>query len=194
VAPASVDTLLITHAHVDHVNGLLDDAGGALFPNADLFLHEAEAGFWLNKDVQAKAPEAMQMYFGIAQRALAPYAARTTLIKDGAEVLPGVTAVFLPGHTPGHTGFRIASGDATLLIWGDIVHLPGIQFSQPRVGMVFDADSEQAYQTRLRILDMVATDRVMIAGMHLDFPTFGHVEKRGDGYAFIPGVWTIALG
>lgn len=190
VAPASVDTLLITHAHVDHVNGLLDDAGGALFPNADLFLHEAEAGFWLNKDVQAKAPEAMQMYFGIAQRALAPYAARTTLIKDGAALLPGVTAVFLPGHTPGHTGFRIASGDATLLIWGDIVHLPGLQFAKPLAGMAFDADGDLGRATRAKALDMVATDKILLAGMHHDFPTFGHVGRAGGGYAFEPLVWS----
>ncbi len=189
VTPASIDTLLITHAHVDHVNGLLDAAGGALFPNAELVINEAETGFWLHKDVQAKAPEAAQAYFGIARRALAPYAARTRLVRDGAEVLPGVTAVHLPGHTPGHTGFRIASGDATLLIWGDVGHLPGLQFGQPVAGMAFDIDGEQGRATRARALDMVATDRVLLAGMHLDFPAFGHVRRAGTGYAFEPMVW-----
>ena len=189
VAPASVDTLLITHAHVDHVNGLLDGAGGALFPNAELVISAAETGFWLNKDIEAKAPDAAKPYFGIAQRALAPYAARTRLIKDGDEVLPGVTAVHLPGHTPGHTGFRIASGDATMLIWGDVVHLPGLQFAQPVAGMAFDIDGDLGRATRARAMDMVATDRMLLAGMHLDFPTFGHVRRAGTGYAFEPMVW-----
>jgi glyoxylase-like metal-dependent hydrolase (beta-lactamase superfamily II) len=190
VAPASVDTLLITHCHVDHVHGLLDDAGGALFPNAELVINGAETAFWLNKEIEAQAPESAQAYFGIAQRALAPYAARTRLVQDGDEVLPGITAVHLPGHTPGHTGFRIASGDATLLIWGDVVHLPGLQFGHPVAGMAFDIDGEQGRATRARALDMVATDRVLLAGMHLDFPTFGHVRRAGSGYAFEPLVWT----
>jgi glyoxylase-like metal-dependent hydrolase (beta-lactamase superfamily II) len=190
VAPASIDTLLITHAHVDHVNGLLDESGGALFPNADLFIAETETAFWLNKEIEARAPEEARVYFGIAQRALAPYAARTTLIKDGTEVLPGVTAVHLPGHTPGHTGFRIASGDDTLLIWGDVVHLPGLQFARPKAGMAFDSDVALARATREKALDMVATDKVLLAGMHHDFPIFGHLRQDGLGYAFEPLVWS----
>lgn len=189
VAPESIDTLLITHAHVDHVNGLLNAEGGAMFPNADLFIHAAETAFWLNQEVQAKAPESAQPFFGIAQRALAPYAERTRLVRDGEEALPGIVAVHLPGHTPGHSGWRIASGDATLLIWGDIVHLPGLQFARPEAGMAFDIDGDLGRATRARALDMVATDRLLLAGMHLDFPTFGHVRRAGDGYAFEPVVW-----
>jgi glyoxylase-like metal-dependent hydrolase (beta-lactamase superfamily II) len=189
VAHESIDTILVTHAHVDHVHGLLDDAGGAAFPNANLIIAETETGFWLNKEIEAKAPDDAKMYFGIAQRALAPYAARTRLIKDGDEVLPGVTAVALPGHTPGHTGFRIDSGDASLLIWGDVVHLPGLQFAHPEAGMAFDTDGGLAGATRARALDMVATDKMLLAGMHLDFPTFGHVRRAGTGYAFEPTVW-----
>jgi glyoxylase-like metal-dependent hydrolase (beta-lactamase superfamily II) len=190
VTPDSIDTILITHAHADHVNGLLDDSGGALYPNAELVIHEAEIGFWLNKDIEAKAPEAARMYFGIAQRALAPYAARTRQITDGAEALPGVTAVHLPGHTPGHSGWMITSAGASLLIWGDIVHLPGLQFAKPQAGMAFDTDGDLGRATRARALDMVATDKLLLAGMHLDFPTFGHVRRDGAGYAFEPLVWS----
>jgi glyoxylase-like metal-dependent hydrolase (beta-lactamase superfamily II) len=190
VAPESIDTILVTHAHVDHVNGLLNEAGGARYPNAELVINAAETAFWLDKEIQAKAPESVQMYFGIAQRALAPYAARTRMVTDGAEVLPGVTAVHLPGHTPGHTGYRIASGDKTLLIWGDVVHLPGLQFAKPQAGMAFDVDGDLGRATRARALDMVATDKLLLAGMHLDFPTFGHVRRAGTGYAFEPLVWS----
>ncbi len=193
VDPAAVKTVLITHLHPDHCGGLVNGAGEALYPNAELVMHEKEAGFWLAPGALEAAPDGAKDYFRGAQAATAPYKDRIRTLASG-EAVGGIGIVPEPGHTPGHSGWLITSGGANLLIWGDIVHLPGIQFSQPRVGMVFDADSEQAYQTRLRILDMVATDRVMIAGMHLDFPTFGHVEKRGDGYAFIPGVWTIALG
>ena len=189
VGPETIDTVLVTHAHVDHVHGLLAADGSARYPNAEIVLNAAEAGFWLNKDVQAQAPESAQEYFGIAQRSLAPYAARTRTITDGQEAVPGITAVHLPGHTPGHTGWLIASGGDSLLIWGDVVHLPGIQFARPEAGMAFDIDVELGRATRARALDMVATDRLRLAGMHLDFPAFGHVRRAGGAYAFEPIVW-----
>jgi glyoxylase-like metal-dependent hydrolase (beta-lactamase superfamily II) len=189
VAPADVDTILLTHAHVDHILGLLDADGAAAFPNAELVAHEAETAFWLNDEFEAKAPPQAKDAFAGARRGLAAYAKRTRLIGDGASVLPGVSAQFLPGHTPGHTGWMINSGDASLLIWGDVVHLPGIQFARPEAGMAFDTDPAQARATRMRALDMAATDRVMVAGMHLDFPTFGHIRRAGAGYAFEPLVW-----
>lgn len=189
VSPASISAVLVTHAHVDHVMGLIDADGAARYPNAEIVINAAETGFWLNKDVQAQAPEGAQPYFGIAQRSLAPYAERMRLIGDGAEALPGVTARHLPGHTPGHTGYLVSSGDASLLIWGDIVHLPGIQFARPEAAMAFDIDADLGRATRAKALDMVATDRVLLAGMHLDFPTFGHVRRAGGAYAFEPEVW-----
>ena len=192
IAPESIDTVLVTHAHVDHITGLLNAEGGAAYPNADLYIHEAEAGFWLNPEVQAKAPESAQEYFGIAQRGLAPYSARTHLVQDGAQPLPGITALHLPGHTPGHTGWIVASGNASLLIWGDVVHMPGIQFARPEAAMAFDIDADLGRASRARALDMLATDKLTVAGMHLDFPTFGHVRRAGAAYAFEPVVWSPA--
>lgn len=189
VAPESIDAVLITHLHVDHVHGLLDEAGAARYPNAELVLHAAEAGFWLNKDVQAQAPEAAQEYFGHAQRSVAPYAGRIRHVTDGQDGVAGVTAVHLPGHTPGHTGWMLASAGAALLIWGDVVHIPGIQFARPEAAMAFDIDADLGRQSRTRALDMVAADKLLLAGMHLDFPTFGHVRRVGTGYGFEPMVW-----
>jgi len=105
-------------------------------------------------------------------------------------VLPGVKAVALYGHTPGHTGFMISSGGQTLFMWTDVVHLPGLQLAHPEAGLAFDVDGEQGKASRLRALDMAASDRLMVAGIHLDFPTFGHVRRAGGGYAFEPMVWS----
>jgi glyoxylase-like metal-dependent hydrolase (beta-lactamase superfamily II) len=106
------------------------------------------------------------------------------------EVLPAISAVPAPGHTPGHTGWLISSASEALLIWGDVVHLQGIQFTYPGVDLSrVDVDSKQASTTRRRIMDMAATDHLRVAGMHLDFPSFGHVAREGDHFRFVPDPW-----
>jgi glyoxylase-like metal-dependent hydrolase (beta-lactamase superfamily II) len=189
VAPETVSTVLLTHAHPDHANGLIDAAGAAVFPNAEIIISAKESAFWLDDAIMASVPEGSKGYFLGARAALAPYAGRTRLIDEG-EVLPGITAIPEPGHTPGHTGFLVTSGSESLLLWGDIVHLPGVQFARPDAGLAFDADGPAAIATRARIMDMAATDKLLVAGMHLDFPTFGHLVRQGTGYALVPEVWT----
>ncbi|MCW3473139.1 MBL fold metallo-hydrolase [Limobrevibacterium gyesilva] len=192
VEPSAVRTILITHAHIDHVSGLLDADGAAYFPNAEVVLHEAEPAFWLDEAIAAGARDAARNAFAVAQRSLAPYRDRMRTVKDGGTALPGITANHLPGHTPGHSGWLVTSGPDSLLIWGDVVHLPGIQFARPEAGVSFDVDVGQGRASRARALDMAATDRMLVAGMHLDFPTFGHVVRAGGGYGFVPHVWAPA--
>ena len=194
VRPEDIDTILMTHLHPDHVGGLLDGSGRAVFPNAELIVHADEHAYWSDPTVLAHAPEGQaKQWVQLTLAALAAYRGRTRLISKG-EVLPGISAVAAPGHTPGHTGWLIASGGETLLIWGDIVHLQGIQFVYPEAGMSsVDVDSVQASATRRRIMDMAATDRLRVAGMHLDFPGFGHVAREGDHFAFVPEPWRSSL-
>ena len=189
VLPGDVDSILATHLHPDHVGGLVDAEGRALFPNAELIVHANEPRFWGDDAVLAKASDQDRQFIALARATVAAYGNRMRQITDG-EVLPGVSAVPEPGHTPGHTGWLIASGGDSLLIWGDIVHMPGVQFPLPEAGMGFDIDGAQAIATRRRIMDMAATDRLRVAGMHLDFPAFGHVVRAATGFAFVPEVWT----
>lgn len=185
VEPGSISAVLMTHLHPDHAGGLAPD-GQAAFPNAELVVHETEAAFWLDPAAEGRAPEAMRPYFAGARAAAAPYQSRMRLVRDG-EVLPGIEAVPLPGHTPGHTGYRIGGG--ALLIWGDIVHAPDAQSARPEIGVAFDADPQTALATRQRVLDMAATERLAVAGMHMHFPAFSHVVQEGSGYRFIPEQW-----
>ena len=185
VSPDSVDTILMSHLHPDHAGGLTSEDGRAVFPNAELLLHQDEAKFWLET---ANPPEGMKPYFEAAQTAVKPYRSRMRTFSKG-EVAPGIEAEPLPGHTPGHTGFHITSGNEQLLMWTDIVHLPFLQSRHPEVYLAFDIDPEQAKTHRKRLFDKVATDRLLVAGSHLDYPAFAHLERTANAYAFIPEVW-----
>jgi glyoxylase-like metal-dependent hydrolase (beta-lactamase superfamily II) len=193
VQAGDIDTVLATHLHPDHIGGLVDGNGSALFPNAELVVHEADLRFWGDDATLAQATSEQDRGFvQLARATISAYRDRTRTLLAG-EALPGFTLVPEPGHTPGHSGWLISSGSDSLLIWGDIVHMPGVQFPRPGVGLGFDIDGAQAIATRERIFDMTATDRLQVAGMHLDFPCFGHVARAAEGYAFIPNVWTPAV-
>ena len=144
--------------------------------------------FWTSDDELARASEERKQHFAQARSAIAAYRERMRTTRGG-EVLPSIVAIPEPGHTPGHTGWLVSSEDDALLIWGDIVHLHAIQFARPDAGLTIDVDGPQAIATRRRIMDMAVTDRLRIAGMHVDFPAFGHIVRAGKGYAFVPEVW-----
>lgn len=192
IDPAAISLVALTHLHPDHVNGIVKADGTAAFPNAELAVHEAEWGFWTDEGIASRAPAEVKPFFAMAQRAVKPYAAAGRVRRfgaDGTEVAPGLTTLALPGHTPGHTGFRLSSGTDQLLIWGDIVHAPSMQFAHPEWTLAFDSDQSMAAATRKRVYDMASADRIMVAGMHLDFPGFGHLARAGAGYAFVPAGW-----
>jgi glyoxylase-like metal-dependent hydrolase (beta-lactamase superfamily II) len=185
IAPERIDTILLTHLHSDHSNGLVDDDGRAIYPNAQLVLHEAEAAFWLDRDAASGANERIRRNIAMARVTTGPYRKRMRTVRDG-EALPGVSVVPLVGHTPGHTGWLIQSGHESLLIWGDLVHLASIQVPRPDAALVFDVDPQAACATRRRMFDRAAADKLKVAGAHLDFPGFGMIVRKGTGFAFEP--------
>ena len=194
IDPKSIDTVLLTHMHPDHSAGLTDMSNGQLFfPNAELVMHENEQAYWFDDGEMSKVDErARQLYFLAGREQVEPYGNRLRLFREG-EVFPGVTAVPSLGHTPGHTAYLIASGNEQLMIWGDTVHVPEVQTAVPEAGMAFDTDLAAAASSRKRMFDRVAADGILIAGMHLHFPAFSRLARRGDAYALYPEAWIHSL-
>ncbi|RWM85591.1 MAG: MBL fold metallo-hydrolase [Mesorhizobium sp.] len=193
VSPDQIDTLLITHMHPDHINGVLTPAGEALFPNAELVVTATDYAFWHDDANMNQAPDEARPFFVGARRAAAAYADRLRQVDGEGEVVGAIRTVPLPGHTPGHAGFTIESDGEALFIWGDVVHMAAYQFARPDWSIAFDVDSKLAAETRKRTLDRVAADRMLIAGMHLPFPGFGHVARDGQAYRFVPAEWAYEL-
>ncbi len=189
--PSAIDIVALTHAHPDHAAGLITAKGEVVFANAELVLTEVEAKFWADPATKARLPDSQKGFVDVAAAALKPYAARTRYVVNGGDVAPGVTALTLPGHTPGQTGYRIASGKDQLLITGDVAALGEIFFAKPGWSVAFDVDGEQAVATRKKLFDMASTDRLMIAGGHLPFPGFGYVGVHGNAYRFIAAPWVL---
>ena len=192
VAAGDVGTILLTHLHPDHIGGLMSD-GAAAFPAAELVVRAEEFAFWTDPATRDMLPEAQRGMVDNVMATAKAYEGRITRFEDDVEVVSGITARFLPGHTPGHTGYLIADGAETLMVWGDIVHVAPVQLPQPQRFIGFDTDPDTAVSTRRAILDEVSADRTRIAGMHLPFPGVGHIAKDGEGYGFVRADWQYEL-
>lgn len=189
VKPEAISTVIITHLHPDHANGLVGADGKAAFPAAEVVISTPELAFWKDDGIMSKAPAQMKSFFEMARNAVAPYEGKMRQIEGEAEIVPGITALPARGHTPGHLALRIGSGDANLLIFTDVIHVAALQFSRPEWAIAFDVDQDTAIATRKKILDMASADRLLVAGMHLPFPGIGHVARDGDAYSYVPMPW-----
>jgi len=178
VEPGEIDTILLTNAHPDHVGGLVGADGQIMFPHAELLVHQREFRFWNDDRHLSQANARAQGNFLIARQIFRCYHDKLRTFDQG-EVLPGIRAMPLPGHTAGHTAYLLESQDQGVLVWGDIVHFPHIQVTQPEVSIAFDQDPGLAMATRSQILKQA------IAGMHLGAPGFARIKQTGSGYRLV---------
>ncbi|MGH0214472.1 MBL fold metallo-hydrolase [Sinorhizobium meliloti] len=192
-APEQIDVVVLTHGHADHIGGLIE-GGRPLFPNARYAIGDVEFNFWSSEDRLA-APRSDNEYVSakLFARNVVPLAERTSFIKPGGDVVPGIRAVEAYGHTPGHLAFHIESEGKQLLVWGDCAHHEVASLAYPEWHAFFDMDKAKGAETRQHIYDMVATDRLPVAGYHTSFPSLGFVERKDRGYRWLPISYQFSL-
>lgn len=185
--PESIDIVVISHCHGDHVRGLLNADGKPAFPNAELKVPSGEWAFWMDDAQMAKAKAGrMEELFVSNRQILEPFEGKVTLYDDGEDVAPGVTAMLTPGHSIGHMSFMVRSGADRLFIQSDLTNNPVLFARNPTWQARFDQFPEQAVETRRKIYDMLVKERIPVQGFHYPFPSRALIEADGDRYKLIP--------
>ncbi|HSM40846.1 MAG TPA: MBL fold metallo-hydrolase, partial [Afifellaceae bacterium] len=190
----AVDTVIISHFHGDHVNGLIDQ-NQLLFPNAEILVPAKELAFWMDDGEMSRAPEGrMQGLFKNNRRVFNEDTMKHVATYEwDKDVVSGITAKGTPGHTPGHTSFVISSGDDSVFVQSDVTNNPALFVRNPGWHATFDQDGAMAEETRRKVYDMVVAEKMPIQGFHYPFPALGYVSKDGDGYNLVPVPWTTQL-
>lgn len=188
---SAVDTVIISHYHGDHINGLLMADGSLTYPSAEILVPAAEHKYWMDDGEmsRASAGRIATNFKNIRRVFNADVMKRLRTYEWGREVVPGITAHGTPGHTVGHTSYVIASGSEQVYVQSDVTHVPFLFVRHPDWHAFYDQDGVMAEATRRKVYDMLAAEKLRVQGFHYPFPSLAHVEKDGNGYRYIPVPW-----
>jgi len=191
----AIDTVIISHYHGDHINGLLKADKSLAFPNAEILVPAGEHQYYMDDGNMSRAPKGrIEDTFKNARRVLSGDVLKRLRTYDwDKEVIPGVLAVGTPGHTPGHTSHVVSSGSSKVYVQADVTHAPYLFARNPGWHAFYDQDPVMAEATRRRVYDMLVAEKMLVQGFHYPFPSVAHVEKTGTGYREIPVLWNTAL-
>ena len=182
IDPSSIDTILLSHLHADHVYGIMEaETNNPVFPNAEIIVPEVEYKYWMNPALISRLPEHQK---GLARRLQAVFPGWKNIrqVAGEPEVAPGIRFVAVPGHTPGHCAFHLASGRSELMISNDTATVPALGLAHPDWRGIYDRDADVAEISRRSLLDRVVAEKMMICGYHFPFPGVGMLSKRGTAY------------
>ncbi len=187
----AIDTVIISHYHGDHVNGLLKADGSLAFPNAEILVPALEHKYWMDDGEMSRATKGRveglfknnrRVFSGEVMKRLRTY-------EWDKEVIGGVLAVSTPGHTIGHTSHIVSSGNGKVYVQADVTHAPYLFVRNPGWHPYYDQDPVTAEATRRKVYDMLVAEKMMVQGFHYPFPSHAYVEKSGSGYREVPVPW-----
>ena len=190
IKPDDVDAIVCSHAHIDHIGGIVDANDKPLFPNAQVYISQTDFDFWTD---EGKLGSPLKDFIVHARKNLMPVRDRIVFFKDNQEFLPGVTAISAPGHTFGHHIFMVQSDGKSFAFLGDLAHHAVLLIEKPRMEFSYDSDPKMAAATRVKMLDMLAANKTAVMSYHFAWPGLGHVVKAGEGFRYIAEPMTMAL-
>lgn len=188
-APEDIEVVAFTHCHPDHIAGIMEE-GVPAYPNARYVIGRHEYDTWKEgSKIPPQRAQNREMFLNL----LPQLADRMTFVEDGDAIIPGLTAEAAFGHSLGHMMYRAESAGKSLLIWGDVTnhYVFSLQFPESTVG--FDDNKEMAIKSRKRVLDMVATDGLLVSGYHMPFPSVGYVERHGNSFRWTPASYQLRM-
>ena len=185
VAVDDITHVVFTHAHPDHIWGLLDDFGDPLFTEATYMMGRAEWDYWWDPETVNTIGDARAAFAVGAKRRMEAIEDAVEFFDDGQEILPGVAAVSTPGHTPGHMSFELRNGSEAAMVIGDAIGNHHVAFARPEWPSGSDQDAEMASATRKGLFDRLTADKMTLIGFHLPDGGIGRAEATDDGYRFV---------
>ncbi len=190
IKATDIDAIVCSHAHIDHIGGIVDDGGKPLFPNAQVYISQADFDFWTD---EGKLGSPLKDFVLHARKNLMPVRDKMVFFKDGQEFLPGITAMAAPGHTVGHHIFMVQSAGKSFAFLGDLTHHAVLLLERPRMEFAYDTDPKQAAATRVRLLETLVANKTPVMSYHFAWPGYGHIVKAGDGFRYLAAPMNMTL-